>query len=68
MHEHGEATQTQNILRYRRLCQAADKQAYMQHVHAQTETLTAIRSRRNQSQQMCEVLKVDTGREKIKEE
>ncbi len=65
MHGQDEATQTQNILRYRRHCQAADKQAYMQHVHPQTESLTTIRSHANQSQQMREARQVETVRGKI---
>lgn len=62
MHEQDEATQTQNILRYRRHCQAVDKQTCM---HAQTESLTTIRSHANQSQQMCEVRQVEIMRDKI---
>lgn len=65
MHEQDEATQTQNILRYRRHCQAADKQAHMQLVHTQTEAHSTIRSHANQSQQMCEVRQVETVRNEI---
>lgn len=43
MHEQDEATQTQNILRCRRHCQA-----HMQHLHTQKETVVTIRSHANQ--------------------
>lgn len=43
MHEQDEATQTQNILRCRRHCQA-----HMQHLHTQKETVVTIRSHANE--------------------
>ncbi len=60
MHEKDEATQTENILRYRRHCQA-----HMQHVHTQTETITIIRSHANQFSAVSEMRQVEAVRDKI---
>lgn len=47
--------------------EAADKQAYVHHVHTQTEPHSTIRSHANQSQRMCEMRQVERVRKKYRE-